>query len=52
MDVLERAGLAFPKSLPDFQQLFSDDAARHHKSGHTEGWTLRRAIAFRFDRRF
>ena len=27
MDVLERAGLAFPKSLPEFQQLFPDDAA-------------------------
>lgn len=27
MDVLDRAGLAFPKSLPEFQRLFPDDAA-------------------------
>ena len=27
MDVLDHAGLAFPKSLPEFQQLFPDDAA-------------------------
>ena len=27
MDVLDRAGLAFPKSLPEFQQLFPNDAA-------------------------
>ena len=27
MDVLDHAGLAFPKSLPEFQQLFPNDAA-------------------------
>ncbi len=27
MDVLDHAGLAFPQSLPEFQQLFPDDAA-------------------------
>ncbi len=27
MDVLDRAELAFPKSLPEFQRLFPDDAA-------------------------
>ena len=27
MDILARDGLGFPHSLPDFQQLFPDDAA-------------------------
>jgi hypothetical protein len=27
MDILDRAELAFPKSLPEFQRLFPDDAA-------------------------
>ena len=27
MDVLDRAELGFPKSLPEFQEFFPDDAA-------------------------
>ena len=27
MDVLDRTDLPFPQSLPEFQRLFSDDAA-------------------------
>jgi hypothetical protein len=27
MDILQRDDLAFPQSLPEFQQLFPDDAA-------------------------
>ena len=36
MDVLDRADLPFPHSLPEFQRLFPDDAAievRHRKPG-------------------
>lgn len=42
MDVLDRAGLAFPKSLPEFQQLFPNDgacASYLEKARWAEGFT-------------
>ena len=40
MDVLDRADLPFPHSLPEFQRLFPDDAARRESRS-----TLKTALA-------
>ena len=53
MDILERVEFAFPKSLPEFQRLSPDDAAR---AGYLEraaptGWKTRPALSIRVAQR-
>jgi len=39
MDIHQRDDLAFPRSLPEFQQLFPDDAASAAYLGRAAGLT-------------